>query len=158
MSVLWVIRFVTCTLSGGTVDLMTVEYSNGINDASPMRTVMSGINSTTLLSTRRTVNVEMTISSGRRKSLLRRHDCAQCFPINSDYNYIRNGAACEPAGPEPIPAGVCTTGDPEQTYMGSSGWRKIPGNTCVGGIKKDEKTLKKCAQGAYYTLRIMFRC
>ncbi|KAF9497875.1 vacuolar protein sorting/targeting protein 10 [Pleurotus eryngii] len=63
-----------------------------------------------------------------------------------DYNYIRNGDTCEPAGPEPIPAGVCTTGDPDQTYWGSSGWTKIPGNTCVGGSKKDEKVEKKCAQ------------
>jgi hypothetical protein len=64
----------------------------------------------------------------------------------SDYNFVRNSDKCEPAGPEPIPAGVC--GDPEQTYMRSSGWRKIPGNSCEGGLKKDEKVQKKCSQGA----------
>ncbi|KIK03719.1 hypothetical protein K443DRAFT_676547 [Laccaria amethystina LaAM-08-1] len=62
-----------------------------------------------------------------------------------DYNFVRNGKDCVPVGPEPIPAGVCT-GNPEQTYKGSSGWRKIPGNTCVDGVKKDEKVDKKCSQ------------
>ncbi|KAL0954074.1 hypothetical protein HGRIS_005224 [Hohenbuehelia grisea] len=61
-----------------------------------------------------------------------------------DYNFIRNGDECVPAGPEPIPAGVCT--NPDDTYKGSSGWRKIPGNTCTGGVKKDEKVEKKCSQ------------
>lgn len=102
--------------------------------------------------------METTISSGGRRSLLRYCCCAKPIITNSDYNYIRNGDSCEPAGPEPIPAGVCTTGDPDQTYWGSSGWRKIPGNTCVGGSKKDEKVEKKCAQGACYTLRVVLGC
>lgn len=63
----------------------------------------------------------------------------------SDYNFVRNGNKCEPAGPEPIPAGVCT-GDPKQTYMGSSGFRKIPGNTCEGGKKLDDKVSKSCSK------------
>ncbi|KAF6760894.1 vacuolar protein sorting/targeting protein 10 [Ephemerocybe angulata] len=60
-----------------------------------------------------------------------------------DYNFIRNGDTCEPAGPEPIPHGVCT--DPSQKYMGSSGFRKIPGNTCVGGVELDKKVEKSCS-------------
>ncbi|THH04806.1 hypothetical protein EW145_g5251 [Phellinidium pouzarii] len=44
-----------------------------------------------------------------------------------DYNYIRNGDTCVPAGPEPIPGDVCR--DSSGTYMGSSGFRLIPGNT-----------------------------
>ncbi|KAF8894237.1 vacuolar protein sorting/targeting protein 10 [Gymnopilus junonius] len=62
-----------------------------------------------------------------------------------DYNYVKNGDKCEPVGPEPIPAGVCAGEDPDKTYMGSSGYRKIPGNTCVGGVEKDEKVEKKCS-------------
>ncbi|KAK2467352.1 hypothetical protein APHAL10511_000587 [Amanita phalloides] len=61
-----------------------------------------------------------------------------------DYNFIRQGKECVPAGPELIPAGVCK--DPNQTYMGSSGYRKIPGNTCNGGVEKDKKVSKKCSQ------------
>ena len=66
---------------------------------------------------------------------------ACCF---SDYNFIKQGAVCVPAGPERIPAGVCT--DPDQEYLGSSGYRKIPGNTCTGGSQKERKVQKKCSQ------------
>ncbi|KAJ3780213.1 vacuolar protein sorting/targeting protein 10 [Lentinula aff. detonsa] len=59
-----------------------------------------------------------------------------------DFNFVRDGNDCVPVGPEPIPAGVCTL--PSQKYMGSSGWRKIPGNTCTGG-RKDEKVEKDCS-------------
>lgn len=66
----------------------------------------------------------------------------------SDYNFVRHDNACIPVGPEPIEAGVCS--NPEQTYMGSSGYRLIPGNTCdrARGLQKDEKIAKKCSQGA----------
>ncbi|KAH8114005.1 hypothetical protein DFH11DRAFT_1877815 [Phellopilus nigrolimitatus] len=59
-----------------------------------------------------------------------------------DYNFIRNGDQCLPAGPEPIPADVCR--DASGTYMGSSGYRLIPGNTCdkSRGIVKDAKVQK----------------
>lgn len=63
-----------------------------------------------------------------------------------DYNYIRNGEKCEPAGPEPIPASVCK--NMQGTYMGSSGYRLIPGNTCDKnrGKKKDDPVEKDCSQ------------
>ncbi|KAG6867942.1 vacuolar protein sorting/targeting protein PEP1 [Termitomyces sp. T159_Od127] len=64
-----------------------------------------------------------------------------------DYNFVRSGDECVPVGPEPIPAGVCD-GDSDKTYLGSSGYRKIPGNTCRDGIKKDEKIEKPCSQAA----------
>jgi Sortilin, neurotensin receptor 3, C-terminal len=67
----------------------------------------------------------------------------------SDYNFVRNDKECVPVGPEPIPAGVCN-GDPNQMYKGSSGFRKIPGNTCTGGVKMDEKVDKKCSQGGFF--------
>ncbi|KAH8109150.1 hypothetical protein DFH11DRAFT_958248 [Phellopilus nigrolimitatus] len=62
-----------------------------------------------------------------------------------DYNFIRNGDQCLPAGPEPIPADVCR--DASGTYMGSSGYRLIPGNTCdkSRGIVKDAKVQKDCS-------------
>ncbi|EPQ56214.1 Oligoxyloglucan reducing end-specific cellobiohydrolase [Gloeophyllum trabeum ATCC 11539] len=65
-----------------------------------------------------------------------------------DYNFVRNGKECVPVGPEPIPAGVCSAGDPNQTYMGSSGYRLIPGDTCSRerGISKDDKVEKKCSE------------
>jgi hypothetical protein len=79
----------------------------------------------------------------------------------SDFNYVRSGNDCVPVGPEPIPAGMCPPGG-KDTYMGSSGWRKIPGNTCTGGTK-DEKVEKKCSQGQpaegeviHQTVRLLF--
>lgn len=67
--------------------------------------------------------------------------------ILSDYNFIRNGDICVPAGPEPIPADVCR--DPNGTYLGSSGYRLIPGNTCdkSKGTVKDDPVRKDCSQG-----------
>lgn len=58
-----------------------------------------------------------------------------------------------PAGPEPIPAGVCAADDPKQTFMGSSGFRRIPGNTCDAskGKEKDKPVEKSCANGKFVT-------
>ncbi|KAJ7679781.1 vacuolar protein sorting/targeting protein 10 [Mycena rosella] len=58
-----------------------------------------------------------------------------------DYNYVRMGDQCVPVGPETIPAGACR--NPWHTYMGSSGYRKVPGNVCIGG-RKDQKIQKPC--------------
>lgn len=70
----------------------------------------------------------------------------------SDYNFVRQGDNCVPVGPEPIPAGVCA--DPAGKYMGSSGYRRIPGNTCDRdkGKKKDDKIEKQCSQGVFKLL------
>ncbi|KAF9450688.1 vacuolar protein sorting/targeting protein 10 [Macrolepiota fuliginosa MF-IS2] len=61
-----------------------------------------------------------------------------------DYNFVLQDNKCVAAGPEPIPAGVCkeSTG----TYQGSSGYRKIPGNTCVDGVRKDAPVEKDCSK------------
>ncbi|KAG8926574.1 vacuolar protein sorting/targeting protein PEP1 [Tulasnella sp. 418] len=64
-----------------------------------------------------------------------------------DFNYVRQGEKCVAVGPEPIPAGSCTNGR-KGKYMGSSGYRLIPGNTCVRpkSGSKDEKVEKDCAE------------
>ncbi|KAI0653007.1 Oligoxyloglucan reducing end-specific cellobiohydrolase [Cubamyces menziesii] len=102
---------------------------------------------------------------GHKQSYRRRKPDANCYvgekfqdPVPSeepcpctdedyecDYNYIRDGNTCVPAGPEPIPPNVCV--DPDKTYFGSSGYRKIPGNTCDSdsGIEKDKKVEKPCS-------------
>lgn len=64
---------------------------------------------------------------------------------SSDYNYALNGDKCVAVGPEPVPINVCDHID--QTYQGSSGYRRIPGNTCVGGEKLDNPVTKQCSQG-----------
>ncbi|OAX38327.1 Oligoxyloglucan reducing end-specific cellobiohydrolase, partial [Rhizopogon vinicolor AM-OR11-026] len=63
----------------------------------------------------------------------------------SDYNFVRSNGKCVPSGPERIPSTQCTLGRPDETYMGSSGYRKIPGNKCEGGLRMDEPVSKECS-------------
>ncbi len=91
---------------------------------------------------KKSVNARMlTTNGGFSLFVLEAHADSYCV---SDYNFIRQDNACVPAGPERIPANVCS--DPDQMYLGSSGYRKIPGNTCEGGVQKDKKVKKKCSQ------------
>ncbi|KAG1845862.1 hypothetical protein DFJ58DRAFT_730700 [Suillus subalutaceus] len=62
-----------------------------------------------------------------------------------DYNYVRSNGKCVPLGPERIPSTQCTLGTPNEKYMGSSGYRKIPGNKCEGGSRMDEPISKDCS-------------
>lgn len=70
----------------------------------------------------------------------------------SDFNYVRQDGECVAVGPEAVPAGTCIRKD--DTYMGSSGYRKIPGNTCDrdAGVKKDEPIKKQCTKGEQHLL------
>jgi hypothetical protein len=66
-----------------------------------------------------------------------------------DFGHVRNDkGVCIPTGREVIPAGQCLGG--AKTYKGSSGYRKIPGNTCdhSKGVKKDDPVDKPCESGA----------
>lgn len=60
-----------------------------------------------------------------------------------DFNYVLSDGECVLAGLEPVPAGQCENS--EDRYLGSSGYRKIPGDTCSGGIEKDKKIMKDCS-------------
>ncbi|OCF42192.1 signal sequence binding protein [Kwoniella heveanensis CBS 569] len=62
-----------------------------------------------------------------------------------DFNFVKQGGECVPVGPEPVPAGVCNK--PDDKYLGSSGYRKIPGNTCENrsGEGKDSPIMKPCS-------------
>jgi hypothetical protein len=48
---------------------------------------------------------------------------------------------------------IACTGNTDQMYKGSTGWRKIPGNICINGVKKDKKVDKKCSQGMLFIIR-----
>lgn len=66
-----------------------------------------------------------------------------------DYNFVRSEDRKEchlaPKASLVRPEGVCEEGSsPDDTFKGSSGWRKIPENKCTGGIKKDELKKWKC--------------
>ncbi len=63
-----------------------------------------------------------------------------------DFNFVRNAdrKECVLEGPLVIPEGACKK--PEDTFKGSSGWRKIPGDKCKDPKSgaKDEPVDRKC--------------
>ncbi|KAH9883738.1 vacuolar protein sorting [Xylariomycetidae sp. FL2044] len=67
-----------------------------------------------------------------------------------DYNFIREGDECKLASPLPAPEGACKNGDADETFIGPSGWRLIPGNDCerADGSQKDKETQWKCSDTA----------
>jgi len=98
----------------------------------------------------RIANVQKATMNGKSKSVIGAEfaDWSCC----SDYNFILDNDRCVPAGPEPIPAGVCVD---RKTFQGSSGYRKIPGNTCTGGVDKDKPVEKDCSKGFWKSLLII---
>ncbi|KAF8985678.1 vacuolar protein sorting/targeting protein PEP1 [Entomortierella lignicola] len=61
-----------------------------------------------------------------------------------DYNFVLKDGQCVLNGKEAMPEGSCKKeGD---TFLGSSGYRKVPGNSCDSekGLKKDEPITKTC--------------
>ncbi|KAF9130105.1 vacuolar protein sorting/targeting protein PEP1 [Mortierella sp. GBA39] len=68
-----------------------------------------------------------------------------------DFNYVLTNGECVLAGKELMPEGSCKKeGD---SYLGSSGYRKVPGNSCDSehGLKKDEPKTKTCTAQAVPT-------
>lgn len=64
-----------------------------------------------------------------------------------DYNFVRKDGECEKSGPIVPPGDACKNAKPDDTFKGSSGWRKIPGNTCkrTDGKQKDDPVERKCS-------------
>ncbi|KAI1079421.1 Oligoxyloglucan reducing end-specific cellobiohydrolase [Whalleya microplaca] len=64
-----------------------------------------------------------------------------------DFNFVRDGDGCKPASAIPAPEGACKSDNSEETFMGSSGWRLIPGNECkrTKGDQKDDQKEWKCS-------------
>lgn len=67
-----------------------------------------------------------------------------------DFNYIRSEdrSKCVPAGPMEVPADECKNSD--DTFVGSSGFRLIPGDDCErdGGEELDKKIERPCSDGS----------
>ena len=65
-----------------------------------------------------------------------------------DYNFIRSGEdkkKCVPVGTLPVPDGQCKS--PDDKYLGSSGFRLIPGNDCIrkGSVELDKEIERPCS-------------
>ena len=56
-----------------------------------------------------------------------------------DFNFEREDGKCVANGPVIPPDGVCRDAKPDDTFKGTSGYRKIPGNTCKPTKEMDEK-------------------
>lgn len=104
---------------------------------------------------------------GHKQKYRRRKKTAECFikqefkdPIpefepcectdadfECDFNFQRDGDECKLVGTVLAPEGTCKSGDPDETFKGSSGWRLIPGNQCErkSGSQKDEEKEWKCS-------------
>ncbi|KAK5654968.1 hypothetical protein OQA88_6726 [Cercophora sp. LCS_1] len=107
---------------------------------------------------------------GHRQSFHRRKKKAECFlkqefkhtiakmencpcadaDYECDFNFVRDDdGKCVPKGPIIAPPGACKDGD--STFKGTSGYRKIPGNTCESNKEMDEKykdVERKCSDRA----------
>ncbi|EME89230.1 uncharacterized protein MYCFIDRAFT_55669 [Pseudocercospora fijiensis CIRAD86] len=59
-----------------------------------------------------------------------------------DYNFKREDGKCVQSGPIVAPEGACS-GD-KKKFMGTSGYRLIPGNTCSGGENLAEEVERDC--------------
>ncbi|WQF78177.1 Putative WD40/YVTN repeat-like-containing domain superfamily, sortilin [Colletotrichum destructivum] len=104
---------------------------------------------------------------GHKQTYRRRKKTADCFlnqefkdpvPVTEDcectdadfecdYNFVKDGDDCKKAGPIVAPDNACKNAKPDVTFKGSSGWRKIPGNTCKrkDGAQKDDPVDRKCS-------------
>lgn len=74
-------------------------------------------------------------------------DCTDA-DFECDYNFRREDGECVRAGAIQTPEGACKNPGSDDTFMGSSGWRLIPGNTCKrkGGKQKDDPVERKCSE------------
>ncbi|EIW75279.1 Oligoxyloglucan reducing end-specific cellobiohydrolase [Coniophora puteana RWD-64-598 SS2] len=98
---------------------------------------------------RRKQDADCYVGDKFKDPVLEEESCAcEDHDFECDYNFVRSGDGCVPSGPERVPSDKCTTGRQDETYMGSSGYRLIPGNKCDRGrgVAKDALVEKKCSE------------
>lgn len=106
---------------------------------------------------------------GHTQSFPRRKKKAECFlkqefkhPVSKtencectdkdyecDFNFAREDGKCVAKGPIIPPEGVCRDAKPDDTFKGTSGYRKILGNTCKETKEMDDKykdVERKCSE------------
>ena len=95
---------------------------------------------------RRLPSAECYVGRDYKKPEVEKKPCA-CSAENfeCDFGYIPDKddpRKCKLVGKEIIPDGSCING--ATTYEGSSGYRRIPGDTCSGGEELDKLVKKEC--------------
>ncbi|KAL2756760.1 hypothetical protein ACRALDRAFT_1041229 [Sodiomyces alcalophilus JCM 7366] len=97
---------------------------------------------------RRKKKADCFVKSEFKDPVPKTEDCACADEdFECDYNFVREDGECVKAGPIVAPPGACKNAKPEDTFKGSSGWRKIPGNTCkrTDGPQKDDPVERECS-------------
>jgi hypothetical protein len=127
--------------------------SNGIGVVRKTQIATWGTSSRILKSIKRTAHALKRTTSGKLTVVLSKYIS---YDVISDFNYVLDNNVCKPIGPEPIGPDQCQKGTHDETYKGSSGYRKIPGNTCdkSKGVSKDELVDKPCSQGEPCSLMV----
>src|ERR1700761_2412153 len=64
-----------------------------------------------------------------------------------DFGFVSKNGTCIPDSPISMSPTDCKSGNPEEKFEGPSGYRKIAGNTCEGGIDKTKKVSRACRDG-----------
>ncbi|KAI8067678.1 uncharacterized protein B0P05DRAFT_552523 [Gilbertella persicaria] len=104
---------------------------------------------------RRKANSQCYVGREYQDPVVELKDCA-CTRADyeCDYNFLRNpDGSCTRIGPDHIPNHLCKSQD--DTYPASSGYRLIPGNTCVLGNNTplDEPKMRKCSENTADAIR-----
>ncbi|KAB5580459.1 hypothetical protein GE09DRAFT_1198764 [Coniochaeta sp. 2T2.1] len=98
---------------------------------------------------RRKKNAECFMKAEHKDLVKETEDC-ECTVLDfeCDYNFVRKDGECVPTVPIVPPEGACKSKD--DTFQGPSGWRMIPGNTCIRKKEgeKDDKIERKCSDAA----------
>ena len=98
---------------------------------------------------RRKKNAECFMNAEHKELVKETEDC-ECTDLDfeCDYNFVRVDGKCETKFPIVPPEGSCRDGKPDDTFLGPSGYRLIPGNTCkrTGGAQKDDNVERKCSE------------
>lgn len=98
---------------------------------------------------RRKKNAECFMKA-EHKELVKETEKCECTDLDfeCDYNFVQVDGKCVTKFPLVPPEGACKDGKPDDTFMGPSGYRKIPGNDCerAEGPQKDDKVERKCSE------------
>lgn len=98
---------------------------------------------------RRKKNAECFMKAEHKDLVKETEDC-ECTDLDfeCDYNFVKADGKCVTKVPIVPPEEACKDGKPDDTFLGPSGYRLIPGNTCKrkSGPQKDDKVERKCSE------------
>lgn len=99
---------------------------------------------------RRKKKAECFLKQEFKHAVAKTEDC-ECSDkdYECDFNFEREDGKCVAKGPIVPPEGACHDAKPDDVFKGTSGYRKIPGNTCKPTEEMDDKYKdvdRKCSE------------